>query len=167
MIMEVTIRPAGISDLAAILDIVNYSIIHTTANYNYEPQRLEDQFTWFEEKQSKNYPLLVADINGKAIGFSSYGKFREKIGYQFTVEHSVYVAEEHIGKGIGKLLLAKLIQIAKEQDYHTMIGGIDASNAASIAFHEKFGFTECGVIREAGFKFGRWLDLLFMQLVLK
>ena len=101
------------------------------------------------------------------IGFGTYGTFREKIGYQYTVEHSVYVAEAFIGKGIGTLLLTELIQLAKSQGYHTMIGAIDADNGDSIAFHKKFGFVECGIIKEAAFKFNRWLDLLFMQLILK
>lgn len=165
--MEIQIRKAAITDVPEILDIVNYSILHTTANYNYDIQTPDIQTKWFEDKQSKNYPVIVADYNGKAIGFGTYGMFREKIGYQFTVEHSVYVADEYIGKGIGKLLLTELIRLAQEQGFHVMIGGIDASNSGSIAFHKKFGFVENGIVREVGFKFGKWLDLLFMQLILK
>lgn len=90
-----------------------------------------------------------------------------KIGYQFTVEHSVYVAPEFIGKGIGKQLLLALIVLAKDEGYHTMIGGTDAANTGSIAFHRKFGFVETGILKEVGFKFGKWLDLQFMQLILK
>ncbi|HEX8563387.1 MAG TPA: GNAT family N-acetyltransferase [Flavobacterium sp.] len=165
--MSVTIRAATIDDVPAILEIVNYSIINTTANYNYEPQTLEVQQQWFNGKIAHGFPVIVAEDNAHVAGFGAYGTFREKIGYQFTVEHSVYVSEEKIGKGIGKLLLSELISDAKRQGYHTMIGGIDASNTSSIAFHAKFGFIECGVIKEAGYKFGRWLDLLFMQLILK
>ncbi|MGK4568688.1 N-acetyltransferase family protein [Flavobacterium sp. 3HN19-14] len=97
----------------------------------------------------------------------SYGTFRIKAAYQFTVEHSVYVAEEFSGKGIGKLLLQQLIATAKEEGYHLMIGCIDADNSGSIAFHEKFGFEVTGHLKEVGFKFDRWLDLVLMQLVLK
>ncbi len=165
--MEIQIRNAVASDLPEILAIVNYSILHSTANYNYEVQSMEVQMQWFKDKQSKNYPVIVADLNGKAIGFGSYGMFREKIGYQYTVEHSVYVENEYIGKGIGKLLLTELINMAKAEGYHVMVGGIDADNTGSIAFHKKFGFVENGIIREVGFKFGKWLDLLFMQLILK
>lgn len=165
--MEISIRKATLEDLPAILDIVNYSIVHTTANYNYDVQTLEIQTQWFILKQSKNNPIIVADYNGIAVGFGTYGQFREKIGYQYTVEHSVYVANEHTEKGIGKLLLTELIRLAKQDGIHVMIGGIDAENADSIAFHKKFGFVENGIIKEAGFKFGRWLDLLFMQLILK
>jgi len=165
--MEIIIRPAIAADLPSILDIVNHAIAHTTSNYNYEPQSLEVQIAWFRQKQEHGFPVIVAEQNGEVIGYGAYGTFREKIGYQFTVEHSVYVNHSHIGKGIGKLLLAELIRLARAQGIRTMIGGIDADNADSIAFHKKFGFTECGTIKDAAFKFDRWLDLLFMQLVLK
>lgn len=165
--MNVIIRNAQESDLQSILDIVNYSIVHTTANYNYEPQTLDNQQEWFRQKQALNFPVIIAEFNDRVIGFGTYGTFREKIGYRFTVEHSVYVDSSFIGQGIGKLLLQNLITTAREQGIHVMIGGIDASNEDSIAFHRKFGFTECGIIKEAAFKFDRWLDLLFMQLVLR
>ena len=165
--MNVTIRPATFNDVTAILDIVNYSILHTTANYNYDIQTIEVQNKWFEDKQLHHFPVIVAERNGQVIGYGTYGTFREKIGYQYTVEHSVYVDEKHTGKGIGKLLLQELIQLAKNEGYHTMIGAIDATNFDSIAFHKKFGFTECGIIKEAAFKFNKWLDLLFMQLIIK
>jgi phosphinothricin acetyltransferase len=165
--MNVIIRNATIEDLPAILEIVNHAILHTTSNYLYEVQTVEKQLQWFEEKKSKQFPIIVADYNGTAVGFGTYGTFREKIGYQFTVEHSVYVAPEFIGKGIGKQLLLALIVLAKDGGYHTMIGGIDAANTESIDFHRKFGFVETGKIKEVGFKFGKWLDLQFMQLILK
>lgn len=164
--MNVAIRAAVKSDLQSILDIVNYSIVHTTSNYNYDPQTLDVQQQWFEHKNQHGFPVIVAEKDQKVIGFATYGTFREKIGYRFTVEHSVYVAEEYVGQGIGKLLLTELIAIARNNQVHTMIGGIDASNAGSIEFHKKFGFEECGIIKEAAFKFDRWLDLLFMQKIL-
>lgn len=165
--MSTTIRPATQNDLPAILDIVNYSILHTTANYSYDIQSLEVQKKWFEDKKSKTFPVIVAEIDGTVIGFGTYGPFREKIGYQYTIEHSVYVSSNATGKGIGRLLLTELIVLAKSQGYRTMIGAIDAENFGSIAFHKKFGFVESGVIKDAGFKFGKWLDVLFMQLILK
>jgi L-amino acid N-acyltransferase YncA len=165
--MNVIIRNATVEDLPQLLEIVNHAILHTTSNYLYEVQTLENQLQWFEEKKSKQFPIIVADYNGTAVGFGTYGTFREKIGYQFTVEHSVYVAPEFIGKGIGKQLLLALIVLAKEEGYHTMIGGIDAANTGSIDFHKKFGFVETGIIKEVGFKFGKWLDLQLMQLILK
>ncbi|PAM92891.1 N-acetyltransferase [Flavobacterium sp. IR1] len=165
--MNVTLRPALVSDLHKILEIVNHSIIHTTANYNYETQTLEVQTKWFEDKKAKNMPVIVAELDGEVVGFGSYGQFREKIGYQYTVEHSIYVVDNVIGKGIGSQLLSKLIALAKEQGLHVMIGAIDADNTGSIAFHEKFGFVATGTIREVGYKFDHWLDLVFMQLILK
>lgn len=165
--MSLLLRPATSNDLDKILDIVNYSIRHTTANYSYDIQTLEDQTKWFVGKQEKNLPVVVAELNGEVVGFGSYGQFREKIGYQYTIEHSVYVIEDIIGKGIGSKLLTELIRLAKEQGYHVMIGAIDADNAGSIAFHEKFGFLATGRIREVGYKFDHWLDLVFMQLILK
>lgn len=165
--MNVTLRPATSNDLGKILDIVNHSILHTTANYSYEVQDLEAQKKWFEDKLAKNLPVIVADLDGEVVGFGSYGQFREKIGYQYTVEHSVYVVDHVIGKGVGSKLLTELIRLAKEQGYHVMIGAIDADNAGSISFHEKFGFVTTGTIREVGYKFDHWLDLVFMQLILK
>ena len=165
--MSLTLRPATTNDLEKILDIVNHSILHTTVNYSYEVQTLEIQTKWFEDKKAKNLPVVVADLDGEVVGFGSYGQFREKIGYQYTVEHSVYVVDTVIGKGIGSQLLSELIRLAKEQRYHVMIGAIDADNAGSIAFHEKFGFVVTGTLREVGYKFDHWLDLVFMQLTLK
>ena len=164
---NLTIRPAKSEDLEKILEIVNHSILHTTANYNYDIQTLEVQTKWFEDKKAKNMPVVVADLDGEVVGFGSYGQFREKIGYQYTVEHSVYVVNNVIGKGVGSKLLTELIRLAKEQGFHVMIGAIDADNSGSIVFHEKFGFTTIGTIREVGYKFNHWLDLVFMQLILK
>ena len=165
--MEIIVRPANANDLQEIQAIVNHAILHTTANYNYEPQSLEAQQLWLEQKQSHHFPVLVAEWQNQVVGVGTYGTFREKTGYRFTVEHSVYVSEHHIGKGIGKQLLSELIVLARSQNVHVMIGAIDAENTDSIAFHKKFGFTESGTIKEAAFKFDRWLDLLFMQLILE
>lgn len=161
------LRKANAADVPEILSIVNYAIRHTTSNYLYDELTLPEQLKWFEEKQAKNFPVIVAVVNEKVIGFGTYGTFREKIGYQYTVEHSVYVAENFIGKGIGSLLLTELIALAKSEGYHVMVGGIDAANRDSIEFHKKFGFIENGILKEVGFKFGQWLDLQFMQLILK
>lgn len=165
--MEIKIRPAVFADLDTILEIINHEILHSTSNYDYEPHDFEEQKTWFEDKMEKKLPIIVAEFENMPIGYATYGTFREKIGYQYTVEHSVYVAQEFIGNGVGKLLLGELIQIAKQQGYHVMIGTIDAENSGSIAFHKKFGFEIVGTIREVGYKFDQWLDIVFMQLILK
>lgn len=165
--MEIKIRPAVFADLDTILEIINHEILHSTSNYDYEPHDFEEQKIWFEDKMEKNLPVIVAEFENMPIGYATYGTFREKIGYQYTVEHSVYVVKEFIGNGFGKLLLGELIQIAKQQGVHVMIGTIDAENSGSIAFHKKFGFEIVGTIREVGYKFDQWLDIVFMQLILK
>lgn len=165
--MKIKIRPAVFADLDTILEIINHEILNSTSIYDYEPRDFETQKLWFEEKQAKNLPIIVAEFENGVIGFATYGSFRQKDAYQFTVEHSVYVAQEFIGKGAGKLLLTELIRLAKKDGYHTMIGAIDADNKDSIAFHKRFGFHEIGICREVGFKFDKWLDLSLMQLILE
>jgi len=165
--MAIEIRKATRKDITGILEIVNHSIIHSTAIYDYDIRNIEQQEAWFLEKEILGQPVIVAEVAGQVAGFGTYGTFRVKLAYQYTVEHSVYVAEDYIGRGIGKLLLKQLIELAKLDGYHTMIGCIDADNGGSIAFHEKFGFKISGTLNEVGFKFGRWLDLVLMQLLLK
>ena len=165
--MQIKILPATINHLPAILEIVNHHILHSTAVYDYEIKTISDMETWFTEKQESNWPILVANQGGVVTGYATYGSFKLKAGYKFTIEHSVYVSENHNGKGIGKLLMAELITQAKEADYHTMIGVIDADNTGSIEFHKKFGFVTTGTIKEVGYKFDRWLDVTFMQLILR
>lgn len=165
--MQTTIRPAKIKDLPAILEIVNYNILHSTAVYDYDSKTLFDMEAWFTEKQEANWPVIVAVQDEEVMGYATYGTFRTKAGYRFSVEHSVYVSENHNGKGIGKQLLLELIALAKVGEFHTMIGGIDADNTGSIEFHKKFGFEDAGTIKQAGYKFDRWLDVKFMQLILE
>lgn len=165
--MEIKIREATIDDVNAILEIVNFSILNSTAIYDYEPRNIMQQLQWFEEKRNAGFPVFVAEVDNEVAGFGSYGTFRVKAAYQFTVEHSVYVADGYKAKGIGKLLFERLIATAKTEGYHVMIGCIDADNKESIAFHEKFGFKITGHLKEVGYKFDRWLDLVLMQLILK
>lgn len=123
--------------------------------------------TWFEVKEKGNFPILgLESDDGTLLGFASYGTFRAWPAFKYSVEHSVYVKREVRGQGIGKHLLGAIINAAKEQDYHLLIGGIDASNVVSISLHERMGFKRCALIEQAGFKFGRWLDLAFYQLIL-
>lgn len=165
--MSVTIRPYQTEDTQAILEIINFNILNSTALYDYNIRTYEQQKTILEEKSAKNFPVLVAEIDNQVVGFGTYGEFRFKEAFRYTVEHSVYINEKAQGKGAGKLLLEQLILIAKEQNLHTMIGVIDAENKSSIGFHEKFGFKNVGTIKECGYKFERWLDAVFMQLILK
>ena len=165
--MNVTIRPATAADIPEILVIVNHAIAHTTAIYDYDPRTLEMQLAWYDDKKTAGFPVIVADYGGKAIGFGAYGAFRQRAAYQYTVEHSVYVAEEYHGNGIGRIILEELIALARAEKRHLMIGAIDASNEGSIAFHKRLGFTEACVIKEVAFKFDRWLDLTLMELKLE
>lgn len=164
--METNIRPATLQDAPSILAIVNHNILHSTALYDYTPKEIAYIKGWLTEKTENNWPVIVAIQDNEVAGYGTYGTFRFKEGYKYTVEHSVYVSHQHTGKGIGKLLLAELINLAKQQGYHTMIGGIDAENKSSIEFHRKFGFTEAGLLKEVGYKFDKWLDVQFMQLIL-
>lgn len=164
--MQINIQKATLSDVNSILEIVNDAIANTTAIYDYDLRTLEEQTEWFLLKEKNNFPVFVAELNNEIVGFGTYDSFRSKIGYRFTVEHSVYVKEGFAGKGIGKLLLEQLISTAKSENYHVMIGVIDASNENSIRFHEKFGFESIGILKEVGFKFNRWLDANLMQLKL-
>ena len=161
-----TIRPYKTEDTQAILEIINHNILHSTSLYDYSVRTIEQQKAILEEKIKKGFPVIVAEKEGEILGFGMYSEFRFREAYQFTVEHSVYVAENHLGKGIGKSLLSELIVLAKAQKLHTMIGVIDSENQNSIAFHEQFGFKIVGVVKESGYKFDRWLDSVFMQLIL-
>lgn len=165
--MKIQIRAYQTEDTQAILDIINYNILHSTALYDYNIRNYEQQKAILEDKTNKGFPVIVADLNGELVGFGMFSEFRFREAYKFTVEHSVYVSDTHIGKGIGKVILSELIQLAKAQELHTMIGVIDSENQGSIAFHEQFGFKTVGIIKESGFKFDRWLDSVFMQLLLK
>ena len=150
------------------LGIFNDAIVNSTALYDYKPRPPESMVGWFKAKEAGRYPVIGAvDEGGQLLAFASYGPFRAWPAYKYSVEHSVYVQKAHRGKGIGQALMRQLITAAKEQQYHCMVGGIDIANAGSIAMHEKLGFTHAGTIRHAGFKFGRWLDLGFWQLLLE
>lgn len=161
------IRAATRSDVPAILDIVNYEILNSTVLYEYESRTLEQQLDWFSLKQSENWPVIIAELNGAVVGFGTYGPFRQRAAYSKSIEHSVYVHKDFRGKAIGNALMVELIKLAKSHGYHTMIAGIDSSNMGSVEFHRKFGFEVIGTFKEVGFKFDKWLDVVFMQLMIK
>lgn len=159
------IRNAIKEDVPDILDILNEAIANTTAVYDYQPRTLEMQIDWFAKKQEANMPVLVVMEGGKVIGFGSYSVFRPWEGYKYSAEHSIYIDSKHRGKGLGKRMLIELIQLAKDNGMHCMIAGIDSENTVSIELHKKVGFKEVGQFKEVGYKFNRWLDAVFMQLV--
>lgn len=165
--MKIEVRPYQTEDTQAILNIINYNILHSTALYDYNIRTYEQQKAILEDKIAKNFPVIVAEADGQMVGFGMYSEFRFREAYKFTVEHSVYVDNAYHGKGVGNVLLAELITLAKAQNLHTMIAVIDAENQGSVLFHEKFGFKTVGIIKESGYKFDRWLHSVFMQLILE
>lgn len=165
--MEIRIRPYRKEDAQTIVAIINYNILHSTALYDYHPRTLALQEAIFEDKLKKGFPVIVAVINEKVVGFGYYSEFRFREAYRFTVEHSVYVDNDYHGKGIGKVIMENLIDLAKKQHLHTMIAVIDSENQGSVTFHEQFGFKTVAVLKETGFKFDRWLHSQIMQLMLE
>ncbi len=161
--MTPVIRPALDADIPTILAIFNDAILNTTAVWSLTPATLDQRRAWMAERQAKGMPVLVAELDGVPVGFASYGEFRPWEGYRHSVEHSIYVDAAMRGQGIGRALLAVLLEDAKRCGKHMMVAGIDAENTASIRLHASFGFEEAGCLRQVGRKFDRWLDLLFMQ----
>jgi phosphinothricin acetyltransferase len=151
-----------------ILNIFNDAILNSTALYDYKPRTPEMMKAWFEAKQRGNFPVIgVVNDAGELLGFGSYGTFRAWPAYKYSVEHSIYVEKRFRGQGIGTRLLEEIINSVRNQNYHVLIGGIDSQNTPSIRLHQRFGFQHSGTIRQVGFKFGRWLDLDFYQLILE
>lgn len=163
---DVIIRPADRADLPAVLAIYNDAVLHTTAIWNDTAVDLEDRERWFQQRTEGGYPVLAADFGGAVVGYASYGPFRPFAGYRHSAELSIYVAQNHRGKGIGRLLMVALLREAEARGIHALLAGIEAENSASIALHRAFGFSEVGRLPEVGQKFGRWLDLVFMQRLL-
>jgi L-amino acid N-acyltransferase len=162
--MSRSIRAANLADIVTILAIYNDAVLNSTASYDYEPHTLAQRVAWFNQHEQQGFPVLVAVAeNNKIAGWGSLSKFREKIGYRFTVEHSVYVAQEYRRQGFGRELLLALIECAQAMGKHTIIGGVDADNTASLRLHESLGFEQVAHFKQVGYKFDRWLDLLFLQ----
>jgi L-amino acid N-acyltransferase len=157
------ISDATEADLAGLLAIYNDVIATSTAIYSDLPVTLEERRQWWRSRTAQGYPVLAArDAHGIA-GFATFGDFRAWPGYRFTVEHSVHVRASSRGQGVGTLLVQALLPRAAALGKHVMMAGVDADNAASIRFHERLGFERSGHLREVGYKFGRWLDLVFLQ----
>lgn len=153
--------------LPAIQAIYNDAILKTTALYEYAPRTEAVMQEWFATRDRDGIPVLGIEWEpGVLAGFATWGPFRLRAAYKYSAEHSVYVDERYRGAGIGRQLLQAIITAAQRQGLHTLVAGIDASNGASVALHSSAGFRCCGTIRESGFKFGRWLDLEFWQLIL-
>jgi phosphinothricin acetyltransferase len=161
------IRPAASADVPGILAIYNEVIENSTAVYALDPVTLDERRAWCEERHAQGYPVLVAADQGEVLGFASFGPWRGAWpGYRYTVEHSVHVRASRRGEGIGRALVEALFPLAVDTGKHVMIGGIDAQNGASLRFHERLGFAPVAHFKEVGHKFGRWLDLVFVQRIL-
>lgn len=160
------IRHATPADLPAMLAIYNDVIATTTAIYDYTARAMDAHEAWFRTKQEQNWPVLVADEDGAVAGYGTYGPFRSWPAYLHSVENSIYVAAERRGRGVGSALLPAIIDHAAQRGFHTMIAGIDAANEGSLHLHGKFGFHKVAQFHEVGWKFDRWLDLVFLQRML-
>ena len=160
------VRPAVITDVPAILIIYNDIIVNTTAVWHDEPHTLQMRLDWFAQRTADGFPVFVAEHESEIEGFSTFGAFRPWPGYRFTVENSIYVANAARGKGVATILMPPLIDAAIQLKIHAIVAGIEAENKPSIALHEKFGFKEVAHFKEVGYKFGRWMDLKFLELLL-
>jgi L-amino acid N-acyltransferase YncA len=157
------IRDARVGDLPGLLAIYNDVIATSTAIYTEQPATLEDRVAWWNLRVAQGYPVLVAlDATG-VIGFASFGDFRTWPGYKFTVEHTVHVRADRRGQSVGTALMTPLLDRAAAVGKHVLIAGVDAGNQPSLRFHERLGFTQVAHFRQVGFKFDRWLDLIFLQ----
>lgn len=162
--LPIHVRDGEEGDLGAIVAIYNDVLASTTAIYANTPATLEERRVWMMGRQAGGFPVLVAVEGGAVCGFASFAEWRGAWpGYRYTVEHSVHVASDRRGGGIGRLLMTELIARGQSMGLHAMVGAVDAANAASLAFHESLGFQRVALLPEVGRKFGRWLDLVFIH----
>ncbi len=157
------IRDAVEADFEEITAIYNDVVATSTAIYNERQVTLADRIAWWKSRQEQGYPVLVAENGGSIAGFGTFGDFRPWPGYRFTVEGTIHIHSSTRGQGVGTELLKSLITRADGMGKHTMIAGVDSENTASLRFLERFGFQRMGQLREVGYKFGRFLDLVFLQ----
>lgn len=160
------VRAASEADLPAILEIYNDAVLNTTAIWNEQPVDLGNRQAWFSARHAQGYPILVSVENDEVTGYASFGDWRPFEGFRYSVEHSVYVRSDQRGKGLGPRLMEALIERARTCGKHVMVAAIESGNHASIRLHERQGFIITGQMPQVGIKFGRWLDLTFMQLTL-
>ena len=160
------IRTASPADLGAINEIYNHYVLHSTCTYQEQPESPEGRRLWFQHHGDR-HPVIVAETDGEVLGWGSLSVYHARSAFRRTVENSVYVHPRHQRRGIGSLLLQELIARARELGHHAIIAGIDAGQAASVALHARFGFEKVGQLKQVGFKFNRWLDVIYMELLLE
>jgi L-amino acid N-acyltransferase YncA len=162
---SILLRSAARADLTTINDIYNHYVLHSTCTYQEEPEPIAARRRWFDHHGAK-HPVIVAEVNGEVVGWGALSGYHTRSAYRRTVENSVYVHHQHHRRGIGSLLLKELIARARTLGHHAIIAGIDADQVASVVLHDRFGFQKVGHFRQVGFKFGRWLDVVYMEMVL-
>jgi len=162
----VSLRAAQVSDAEAITSIYNYEVKTSTATFDLVPRSIEVQREWITARSGAYSALVAADSAAGVIGFAALSTYRDRAGYRTTVENSVYVHRDHQRRGVGRLLLGALLEVARDSGFHTVIARIDSQSSGSLALHESLGFVVVGVERQIGRKFGRWLDSVIMQKML-
>lgn len=159
------LRPATAADAAATAAIYNAEVLGSRVTFDLVTRTFEEQAEWLEAR-SGALEVVVAEIDGEVVGFASLSAYRERAAYRTTVEDSIYVHADHRGAGVGRALLEEIVSVARERGFHAVIARIVADHAASIRLHAAIGFQHVGIEREVGRKFGRWLDVAVMQLLL-
>ena len=163
--MPASLRPATAADLPAINDIYNHYVIHGTCTYQTVLNTEAERADWFVA-HGPEHPVIVAEADGRVVGWGSLSRFHPRQAYSRTVEDSIYIHHQWLGRGLGTRLLVELLRLARELGHHTVLGGIDAEQTASIALHARQGFVKVSHLKEVGFKHGRWLDVIWMQKIL-
>lgn len=162
------IRTAEEKDMPALLDIYNYEVEQGLATFDLNPKTMDERMEWFLEHNTGNHPLIIAEVDGKAVGYASLSSYRPKEAYAATVELSLYIDKDYRRRGIAGELASAILKIAKERDdIHTVISVITGGNDASLRLHEKLGFVHCGTMREVGVKFGKLLDIENYQMMVE
>jgi L-amino acid N-acyltransferase YncA len=163
--MGVSVRPATEADVPAITEIYNYEILNGWATFDIEPKTLEDRLAWFREMRPP-HGAVVAEKGGAVVGWGCLRPFHERAAYRFTAQDSVFIHHDHRGRGVGRAILGRLVEQARENGFHSIMAGIAQDNPGSDRLHESFGFQLVGTEREVGYKFERWLDVAWWQLIL-
>jgi phosphinothricin acetyltransferase len=166
MDIEIHVRLATEADVPTIREIYNYEVRHGTATFDTEPKTLEDRLAWFREQRQHPYVVLAAEVDGETVGWGCLQPYRPRPAYRFTTEDSVYVHQDWRGKRIGTAILGRLVEIARENGFRSVVAVIAEGHPDSEALHARFGLEHVGRLRKVGYKFEQWLDVVFMQLML-
>ncbi len=161
----VCIRPATVADLPAIREIYNEAILTTTATFDTEPKTLEERTQWFHAHDDR-HPIIVAELDGQVVGWSSLSKFSDRPAYDDTAESSFYVKSEYRGRGIGRKLKDKMTEDARRLKFHSLVVRIAEGSKESLHLNEAYGYVHVGTLKEVGRKFGKLLDVHLMQKML-